>query len=86
MTIILIVIGIYVISCLGAYKFIQKMHYDEKGINAGFKPDNKDVGSMFLLVLNSLMTILYCLGLWKKPKYRKHLINPETFFKPKNHK
>jgi len=76
---ILIILVIYAFSGFGAYKFIQKSHYDSKGQWFGIEPYSSDILLVLVPVLNSFIATMYCGGEWKHEKYRT-----TTFFKPKN--
>jgi len=76
---ILIIIAVYVLSCLGAYKFIQKAHYEEKGKFKTISPTRLDVCMIFLPFINCIMTADYIFGNWRKKEDKT-----VDFFKPKN--
>ena len=78
MEIAIILITIYLLSVYGAYKFVQLSYYHEKGIWNNIKPNNTDLITTFLPFVNSMLSIMFLLGDWKRDCFKE-----TNFFKMK---
>lgn len=78
MEITIILIIIYVASFYGAYKFVQLAHYHKEGKWTNTKPSNIDLFVTCFPGFNSVLSVLFLLGDWKKDCYKE-----TNFFKMK---
>jgi TRAP-type C4-dicarboxylate transport system permease small subunit len=77
---LVIIIIVYLLTILGAYKFIQYAHYHEKGTWKMLDdPETSDWIFVIFPITSFLLTIAFLFGLWKDPEYRRTMS-----FKPKN--
>jgi len=74
----LIIILIYLLTVLGAYKFIQYTHYHKNGIWSRVTPSTADLIMIWMPFYSPIFAILFILGLWKNSDYRE-----TNIFKPK---
>lgn len=61
---ILILVGFYGLSFYGAYKFIQKAHYDEKGKYYNQKIQISNILASILPICNTILTLGYLTKNW----------------------
>jgi hypothetical protein len=54
---IIIIVLVYLLSCIATYKFIQAI-YSEGGRKYGQKPNNSDIFVTFCPVVNSVLTVV----------------------------
>ena len=74
-TIIILCLIIYVLSFMGAYKYIQLTHHHPEGRWHNLKPGRAEIVICFMPIANTMATIIFIVIGWKKG-------NKTNFFKP----
>ena len=77
--ILLIILFVYIISCRGAFLFIQKAHYNPDGIWNNIKPNTIDIIVVFFPYVNTITSIHYLFKWYLNKNENKNT----NFFKPK---
>jgi hypothetical protein len=79
--ILLTLIVLYFASIFGAYKFIQKAHFDPKGRYKTISTEFGDIIVMLIPLYNTIQSFMLITGAWKSDSYRTK-ITCDDFFKP----
>ena len=79
----IVILVIYLFSCLGAYKMIQKSHYHPEGRWNLLEPEITDIGYVIFPVINTYVAVEYLCGNWRYKGFSLKERKTTKFFKPK---
>ncbi len=86
LTIILVVVFLYAIPLLYAYKSTQWVYYHPEGMMYEMDPDGFEIFLVLCPVLNIIISIIHWGDGWKAERYKvkkpESLLHPKNFFKP----
>lgn len=82
MIILIILIAIYLLSVIGAYKFFQRAYYHEKGTWNMLEPELSNLFWVLLPIGNSIWSFYFLTGEWDDTKEYGGSRLAERIFKP----